>query len=186
MGERLWGLVAEFVEAGDAVRTARAVKEAGYKRFDAYSPMPMEELSDAVGMDKTRVPAVFLVAGIIGGLMGFGLCWYANVISYPWNIGGRPHNSWPAWIPITFELTVLFAAVSGAVGMFIMNRLPRHHHPLFNVAGFERAQRDRYFVAIEARDARFELGETRKLLEGFGPVRVEEVPMDLPKEEYSE
>jgi hypothetical protein len=171
-----YGLLAEFETPRLVLAAARRARDEGYRRMEAYSPVPVEGLSEAVGLARDRVAAVVLMGGIAGGLGGFFLQWYASVVSYPLNVGGRPLNSWPAFVPITFELTVLGAAVAAAVGMLALNGLPRPHHPLFAAQGFERASRDRFFLCIEADDARFDRAATRRFLEGLGAARVTEVP----------
>ncbi len=143
--------------------------------MDAYAPFPVEGLPEALGRKPTRVPLIVLLGGIIGGLGGYFMEWYANVVSYPINIGGRPLNSWPSFIPITFELTVLGAALSAFFGSMALNKLPQPYHPVFNVPEFERASIDRFFLCIEAADPLFDLKTTRAFLEGMRPLSVSEV-----------
>jgi hypothetical protein len=173
-----YGLIAEF-EAPDALlRAAEAASLHGYKKMDAYSPFPIDGLGEAVGLKGNRVAVITLVGGISGGLTGYFMQWYANVVSYPINIGGRPYHSWPAFIPITFELTILFAALSAAFGMFALNHLPQLHHPIFNGQDFKRASKDRFFLCIQTRDPSFELIKTGMFLMSLKPVRVTEVSDD--------
>jgi len=169
------GILAEF-DTPDALLTAAlSVASAGYKDAEAYTPFRVEGLADALGHRRSRIAAVGLIAGILGALTGFGMCWYANVISFPINIGGRPFNSWPAWIPITFELTVLFSALAIAIGMIGRNGLPRLSHPLFNVEGFERSSIDRYFLCIHGGGEPKDVQSIITLLNSTNPLRVEEI-----------
>ncbi len=161
----IYGLMAEFDTPESVVAAAHAARRAGYKRMDAYTPFPIEELTEALGLHHTRLPLVVLVGGLAGCLGGFGMQYYASVISYPLNIGGRPLNSWPSFVPVTFELTILVAVLSAVLGMLALNGLPQPYHPVFNVPRFALASRNRFFLCIESRDAKFDRAATRKLLE---------------------
>jgi hypothetical protein len=172
---RIWGLLAEFEEVDQLVAAARRAREAGYRKLDAYTPFPVEELSDALGHARSKVPLVVLLGGLAGGFGGWLLQFWSQVFVYPMNVGGRPHNSWPAFIVPTFECTILFAAIAGVVGMILLNGLPRPYHPVFNAPRFAAASRDRYFLAIEAADPRFDRHATEKFLRGLDPAEVSEV-----------
>src|SRR3954467_2685619 len=159
---RTHGYLAEFDTPEAIVEAALQTYAAGYRKIDAYSPFPAEGLSEAIGFHRTRVPLLVRLGGIFGCVMGYFLQYYAMVRDYPLNTGGRPLNSWPAFIPVTFELTVLCAAISAVVGMFVLNRLPMPYHPVFNVPRFALASRDRFFLCIQAVDPQFELETTRQ------------------------
>jgi hypothetical protein len=171
----LHGLMAEFDTPTALVDATNSARLAGYRNMDAYSPIPIEELNDALGLKRTRLPRLVLLGGILGGLGGFGLEYWASTIAYPMNIGGRPLNSWPHFIPVTFETTVLGAALSCFVGMWALNKLPQPYHPVFNVPAFARASSDRFFLCIESTDARFHAADTRVFLESLHPVGVSDV-----------
>jgi hypothetical protein len=172
----IYGLAAEFESPADLVRAARSAREAGYRRMDAYTPFPVEELAEALGFRKSRLPLVILLGGLVGGVSGYFMQYYAAVIGYPVNVGGRPLNSWPAFIPVTFELTVLVGALAAVLGMLGLNGLPRPYHPLFHVPRFALASRDRFFLCIEAADPRFDVEQTKQFLAGLHPREVTEVP----------
>ena len=173
-----YGLVAEFETAQALVNAAAKARDTGFKRMDAYSPFPIEGLTDALGQRPTRLPLVVLLGGLVGGLTGFLLQWYTSTYSYHLNIAGRPADigSWPMFIPVTFECTVLGASLSAVFGMLGLNGLPMPYHPLFNVERFALASRDRFFLAIRAIDPKFDRAQTRIFLEGLGAREVSEVP----------
>ncbi|HEY8668701.1 MAG TPA: DUF3341 domain-containing protein [Tepidisphaeraceae bacterium] len=171
----IYGLMAEFGSPQDLLVATRKTRDEGYLRIDAFSPFPVEGLTEALRDRHTHVPLIVLIGGIAGGLGGFFMQWYANVVSYPWNIGGRPPNSWPAWIPITFEMTILFAGFAAVLGMLGLNGLPQPYHPVFNVPNFQLASRDRFFLLVMAIDPKFDLVGTRTFLEQFKPLSIAEV-----------
>jgi hypothetical protein len=171
----LYGLVAEFHTADELVAAAKRVYESGYRRIDAFSPFPIHGLSDAIGFRRTRLPLLVLLGGIGGGGGALFMQWYASVVSYPINIGGRPLASWPSFVPVTFELTVLGAALAAVLGMLFMNGLPTPYHPLFNVERFAQASRDRFFICIEYRDPKFDVVATKQFLQSLQPMGVYEV-----------
>ena len=170
-----YGLMIEFKSSEQLLEAARKVRSAGYVRFEAYSPFAVEGLSDAVGFHDHKVALFTLLGGIAGGLTGYLMQWYSAVYAYPINVGGRPLHSAPSFIPITFELTVLFASLAAMISMFALNRLPKPYHPVFNVRRFLRASQDRFFLCIEASDPQFDEAATRQLLEELGGEGVYEV-----------
>ena len=174
-GPTLYGLMAEFETPGALVAAAEKARLAGYRKMDAYSPIPIEELSEALGLPRTRLPKLVFLGGLFGGIGGYSLEYYCAAIGYPLNIGGRPLHSWPQFIPVTFETTVLGAALCCFVGMWALNKLPQPYHPVFNVPAFARASTDRFFLCIEAADPSFRLNDTKQFLEGLHPVGVSEV-----------
>jgi hypothetical protein len=175
MAPKIHGLMAEFDDANALVLAAASAHDAGYRRMDAYSPFPIEELHDALGSHPSRLPLIVLIGGLVGCVAGFLLQYWASAIAYPINVGGRPFNSWPAFIPVTFECTILGAALSAVLGMLALNGLPMPYHPVFNVPRFALASRNRFFLCIEARDAKFELEATRQFLETLNPREVSTV-----------
>ncbi len=174
-GPPIYGLMAEFATPEQLLEAAHQTHDAGYRRIDAFAPFPIEGLAHAVGFKRTRLPLLVLLAGMVGAISGFGLQYYAAVISYPINVGGRPMNSWPAFIPVTFELTILFAAASAVFGMLALNGLPTPYHPVFNVPRFALASRDRFFLCIKARDPMFDVELTRKFMLTLNPREVTEI-----------
>lgn len=173
--ENLFGLAAEFKTHEDLLRAAEKAHAQGYRKMDGYAPFPVDGLAEALGK-RNRVPLMVLIGGIVGGVVAYYMMWYANVVSYPINIGGRPMHSWPAFIPITFELTVLCAALTAFFGSLGTSGLPKPYHPMFNLPQFERASQDRFFLCIEARDAKFHTKDTRAFLHGLKPLSITEVP----------
>jgi len=173
-----YGLVAEFETADELLRAAEKTRDAGYRHIDAYVPFPVEGLSEALGLGRNKVPLITLIGGLLGGLGGFGFQYWVHVISYASNIGGRPLNSWPAFIPVTFELTVLGASLFSVFGMLALNKLPQPHHPLFNVERFKHASTDRFFLCIESRDPQYSLSDTARFLQGLKAAHVVEVQDD--------
>jgi hypothetical protein len=168
--------MAEFADPDGLLEAARRAHAAGYRRMDAFSPFPIAGLADAIKPRRIRLPLIVLIGGLVGGVGGFFMQFYATVIDYPLNIGGRPFNSWPAYIPITFELTILIAALSAVLGMLGLNGLPEPYHPVFNVPDFAaRASRDRFFLCVQADDPQFDRTMTREFLESLAPEAVAEV-----------
>ena len=166
----LYGLMAEFHAPADVVAAARAAREAGYVRLDAYSPYPIEDLTEALHLHHSRLPLLVLLGGLAGLVGGYALQYWAAVIEYPMNVGGRPMASWTSFIVPSFETTILFAALTAVLGMLALNGLPEPYHPVFNVPSFALATRDRFFLCIEATDPKFDQAHTRAFLEGRGGV----------------
>lgn len=171
----VYGLIAEFDDSDNLLHAAEAAYKAGYRTMDAYSPLPIHGLSEAIGFKKTYVSLITLIGGITGAAAGFGMQYFASVIHYDYDIGGKPFNSWPSFMPITFELAILFGAFAALGSMLALNGLPRHHHPVFNAKRFERASSDGFFLCIESEDLQYDTEATKKFLEEQGPVEVSEV-----------
>lgn len=171
----LHGLMAEFETPEELLDATRRSYAEGYREMDAYTPMPIDGLADALGMRRNGVPPIVLTCALLGAAFGFSLAYYITVISYPLNIGGRPLNSWPAYIPLTFETAVLCGALSAVIGMLFLNGMPQPYHPVFNVPRFETASRDRFFLCIEATDPQFDLEATQKFLQDLGSREVSQV-----------
>jgi hypothetical protein len=174
----IYGVIGEFEKPEQLVHAAAKIREAGYRYYESYSPFPVEGLPEAMGMKRNLVPLITLIGGLCGGLGGFGFQYWVNVYSYPLNIAGRPLNSWPAFIPVTFELTILCASLSAVFGMLALNKLPQPHHPIFNANRFSHASQDRFFVCIQARDKKFDLADTARFLQGLAAQHVSEVHDD--------
>ncbi len=172
----IYGLMAEFDTAQHLLDAARQTYQAGYKKIDAYSPFPIEGLAEEIGFTHDEVPLVVLIGGITGGLAGYLLQWWCAAVAYPINVGGRPYHSWPAFIPITFEMTILFGGISALFGMLALNGLPMPYHPVFNVSRFALASKDRFFLIVFSSDKKYNPAETRRFLEGLEPRSVSEVP----------
>ena len=173
--KKIYGLMAEFATSEALVEASQKAYDAGYRNMDAFAPFPVHGLSEAVGFKKTRLPLFVLIGALVGMVTGFGMQYFAMVIHLPLNIGGRPHNSWPSFIPITFEVTILFAAFAAVIGMFVLNGLPQPYHPVFNVERFKRASQDRFFLCLESADTKFNPASTRAFLSGLRPIEVFEV-----------
>lgn len=171
----IYGLMAEFLTPDAVLEATRRAYDRGYRRMDAYSPIPVEGLDEALGFRRSRMTTVVLIGGVIGAVGGYFMQWYTAVIDYPYNIGGRPFDSWPAFIPITFETTVLCAALAAVLGMLGLNGLPRPHHPVFNVPAFALASRSRFFLCLESIDPLFDREATRRFLEELHPREISEV-----------
>ncbi|MBV8553088.1 MAG: DUF3341 domain-containing protein [Acidobacteriaceae bacterium] len=170
------GAMAEFDTPEELITACKRAYGAGFRRMDAYAPMPVEGLAEAIGFKRNRVALCVLIAGICGAVGGFGLLEWITVIAYPHNVGGRPLNSWPAYIPITFECMVLLAGLTAMFSMFAMNGLPKPYHPVFNVPAFERASVDRFFLCIESSDPLFRVEDTLEFLRDLGGREVTVVP----------
>jgi Alternative complex III, ActD subunit len=173
----LYGVMAQFDSPSTLVAAARETYAAGYRRINGYSPFPIEELSEAIGFTRTSLPLIVLIGGIIGAVGGFLMQYWMEVIDYPINVGGKPFNSWPAFIPITFECTVLVAAFSAVLGMLALNKLPQPYHPVFNAPNFALATRDSFFLVIEAKDPKFDRDEARRFLKSLEALDVCDVEL---------
>ena len=173
---RLYGMMAELQDAEQLLRAVRAARAAGFNHIEAYTPHPVEEISHELG-HKSRLPMIVLAGGAIGAITGFALQYHAAVIDYPLRVAGKPAASWPAFVVVAFELTILFAALAAVFGMFVLNGLPQPYHPVFNVPIFELASRNRFFLVLLAKDPRFDAAATRRLLEGQTSLQVVDVPL---------
>lgn len=169
---RVYGMMAEFDNSDALLEASEKAYAAGYRRMDAYSPLPIHGLAEALGFRKPKLPLIVLLGGILGAVAGYGLQYYTSVIDYPINVGGRPLHSWPAFIPVTFEMTILLAGFAAVFGMLALNGLPMPYHPVFNVESFSRATRDRFFLCIEARDEKFDPDTVKQFLESQNPIEV--------------
>ena len=174
-GPASFGLMAEFKKPEDLLAATRRAFSEGYRKMDAYAPLPIHGLAAALGFERTNLPVFTFVCGLIGAISGYGLQYWVHVIDYPMNIGGRPMHSGPMFIPVMFELTILFAAAGTFFGLWIRNRLPMPYHPVFNVAGFERASQDGFFLCVESGDPLFDADKTRAFLQGLKPLEVSTV-----------
>jgi len=173
---RNYGLMAEFETPTDIVNAAKRTHQAGYRKIDAYSPFPIEELAEAIGFHRDGVALITLIGGLLGMFGGYFMQYWIHAINYPTNVGGRPFNSWPAFIVVTFELTILCAGLAAVFGMLALNGLPMPYHPAFNVPRFAFATKDRFFLIIFSSDRKYDPAETRRFLESLGPRTVSEVP----------
>jgi len=172
----IYGMMAEFDTPAALVEAAKRTYQAGYKRIDTYTPFPVEGLAEEIGFHRDEVPLVVLIGGIVGGLTGYLMQYWMSAVAYPLNIGGKPYHSWPAFIVITFEMTILFAGISAVFGMLALNGLPMPYHPVFNVPRFTRASRDRFFLVVFSSDVNYDPAATRQFLESLDPRSVSEVP----------
>jgi hypothetical protein len=165
----IYGLMAEFDDPASLVAAAERARLEGYRCMDGYSPFPIEELHEALGAQHSRLPLIVFIGGLLGCIGGYALCYWVSVIAYPVNIGGKPFHSWPAFIPVTFECTILAAALAAVLGMLALNGLPQPYHPVFNVPRFALASRNRFFLCIESVDPKFDIEHTRQFLETLEP-----------------
>lgn len=172
---KIHGLIAEFDDPESLLKAAHAAYQAGYRKVDAYSPFPIHGLSEAIGFKKTYVSLITLIGGLCGTCTAFCVQYFATVLHYPYMASGKPFNSWPSYMPITFELTILFGAFSALGSMLLLNGLPMPYHPIFNAKRFERASSDGFFLCIEADDSQYDAGRVREFLQGLSPVEVSEV-----------
>jgi Protein of unknown function (DUF3341) len=171
----LYGLLAEFEDANALTEATKRTYDAGYRKMDAYSPFPIEHVWEAMGIEDRPVSFFVLCGGLVGLIAGFGLCYWVSTIAYPLNVGGRPFNSWPSFIPVTFELTILIASFAAVLSMIGLNGLPMPYHPVFNVPSFLRASQDKFFIAIEAADPKFDRKNTHDFLKSLGAKEINEV-----------
>jgi Protein of unknown function (DUF3341) len=171
----VYGLMAEFDDPTTLVHAAKHAYAAGYRQIDTFSPYPIEAAWEAIGQHDRRLSLIVLCGGIAGLLSGIGLQEWVHQLAYPINIAGKPLNSWPQFVPVTFELTILFAALAGVIGMILLNGLPMPYHPVFNVQRFEHASRDKFFLLVESVDPKFDREQTREFLKGLNASEINEV-----------
>jgi len=171
----IYGLMAEFDTPAALVAAAKRVYAAGYRKIDTFSPFPVEEAWEAIGHRDRRMSFIVLMGGLVGGLGGYGLEYWVHTMAYPINVAGKPLNSWPQFIPVTFEMTILIAALSAVIGMIVLNGLPMPYHPVFNVPRFEHASRDKFFLLIESNDPKFDRQRTLEFLKGLDASEINEV-----------
>jgi hypothetical protein len=171
-----YGIMAEFDSVPTLLDAANRTRQAGYRKIDAYSPFPVEGLAEAVGFDRDEVPLVVLIGGVIGGLTGYLMQYWISVVDYPVNVGGKPYHSWPAFMVVTFEMTILFAGISAVLGMLALNGLPMPYHPVFNAPRFAFASKDRFFLIVFSSDPNYNPLEVHRFLEGLRPRSISEVP----------
>jgi hypothetical protein len=171
-----YGIMAEFDSPTSLVEAAHRTHEAGYNKLDAYSPFPVEGLAEAIGFHKNSVPLVVLIGALLGGLSGYALQYWISAITYPINVGGKPYHSWPAFVVVTFEMTILFGGIAAVLGMLALNGLPMPYHPVFNVPRFAFATKDRFFLIVFSSDPKYSPTETRRFLESLAPRSISEVP----------
>jgi hypothetical protein len=174
--KKIWGLLAEFDSPQTIYTACENVRDEGYRHWDACTPFPVHGLEKAMGVPASKVPWIVLSLALFGTFAGLTIQWWTTVVDYPIMVAGKPFGSWPAWIPVTFELTILLGAFGAVFGMFGLNRLPTFHHPLFNSDRFERVTDDKFFIAIEAKDPLYDAKKTKKLLQKLGATHVEEIP----------
>src|SRR6202521_2864192 len=172
----IYGMMAEFDTPVALVEAAKRTYQAGYKRIDTYTPFPVEGLAEEIGFHRDEVPLVVLIGGIIGGLTGYLMQYWISVVTYPVNVGGKPYHSWPAFIIVTFEMTILFAGISAVLGMLALNGLPMPYHPVFNSPRFAFASKDRFFLIVFSSDPKYKPAEVRGFLESLRPRFISEVP----------
>src|SRR3984893_7287590 len=174
--DAVYGMMGEFDRPLALVEAAKRTYQAGYRKIDTYTPFPIEGLAEEIGFHRDEVPLVVLIGGIIGGLTGYLMQYWMSAVDYPLNIGGKPAHSWPAFIVITFEMTILFAGISAVFGMLALHGLPRPYHPVFNVARFALASKDRFFLIVFSSDKKYDPATTRAFLERLSPRSISEVP----------
>jgi hypothetical protein len=175
MEKKIYGIMAEFDTATELVDAARLVRDAGYKKTDAFSPFPLHEIDEALGIRRSVLPFMVLGGGVLGLLSGLGLQYFVHVLDYPLNVGGRPYLSLPSFIPPAYELTILFAAFTAVFGMLLLNGLPQPYHPVFNVPRFALATREKFFLLIEAKDPQYDYEKVKSFMESLGPQEVFDV-----------